>query len=808
MDRTGKPELIYDPNTTASDGAGGFTRSPFPGNIIPQSRFSTVSAKILPLIPSPINSGILNNFLSLGANTFTRDQIDLKMDHSFTDRHRINGFLYVGTQDQVSAPTLPGPLTAALDTQYHSRWARLADDYVISPTIVNHATLGFTREGQFWRSLSADQGWPTQLGLTGVNTGAGNTFPFVSFNDGYSTWDNTNGTKTVGSQVNNAWQFNESLSWLRGAHSLKFGADLRWLQTNGADFFGSQGNFAFSTFETALPTAAGRSSSGSAFASFLLGAVDQGQLNVHQYVPSNRYDYASGFVQDDWKVSRKLTVNLGMRYEIYFPHAEARGNLGGFDPSVPNPGAGGRPGAIAFLGSGPGRSGRTSFADTYYKNFGPRIGFAFTADAKTVVRGGFGVYYAPGNADAGLRGSQSYGYGFNASPVFATPNTGVTPAFNWDNGFPQNFAKPPLIDPTVANNSTVNMIGRGDGRPPYFQNWSFGVQRELLKNLLLEANYVGVKGTRLGNGLIRPNELNPQYLSLGSLLTSAASSPQAQAAGIALPYAGFTGSVAQALRPFPQYLDITNNTNPNGNSTYNALQVKVEKRLSAGFTGILSYAWSKTISDGDIQAGGGPGGQTFYNRSLEKAVADIDVPQAVALSFLYELPVGPGKHFLNHGGAVGKIVGGWEFTAIQQYSSATPIVLTATNTLPLFNSTLRPNAVAGVSQEASYTSFNPAVNRYINPAAFAVPGPFTFGSSARSYDGLRGPFNFNENWGMLKRTTITEKVRLEFRAEFFNVFNRVVLGAPAANISQASFGLISSQANTPRQGQMALKLIF
>jgi hypothetical protein len=198
------------------------------------------------------------------------------------------------------------------------------------------------------------------------------------------------------------------------------------------------------------------------------------------------------------------------------------------------------------------------------------------------------------------------------------------------------------------------------------------------------------------------------------------------------------------LTPAPEFVGVAPSSvftgrlhNPNGNSTYNALQMKMEKRMSNGLTGIVAYAWSKMISDGDIQAGGGPGGQTFYNRRLEKAVADIDVPQALSVSFLYELPFGAGKRFLNYKGVVGKLAGGWEFTAIQQYASATPIVLTATNTLPLFNSTLRPNAVAGVNQEASLSSFNPAVNRYINPAAFSVPAPFTFGTAARSYTGLR-----------------------------------------------------------------------
>ncbi len=808
-DRTGKQQLIYDPATTRSDGAGGSTRDPFPGNIIPVARFSSVSSKILPLLPAPTNGALLNNFIAAGNNSFNRDQVDVKIDHAFSDRNRLSGFAYIGTQTSVNPDILPPPFTTALDTDYHSRWIRLSHDYVISPTIVNHITAGFTREGQFWNSVVANQGWPTKLGLNGVDEGAGNSFPFVSFSDGYTTWANTNGTKTVGEQVNNAWQFSESLNWVHGKHNVKIGGEARLLETNGADFFGSQGNFAFSSFETALPTAAGRSSSGSAFASFLLGQVDRGQLNVLAVVPGNRYRYLAGFIQDDWKVSRKLTLNLGMRYDLYLPRTEAHNNLSSFEPYINNPAAGNLPGAILFLGSGPNRSGMTSFADTDYKDFGPRAGFAYELTEKTVLRGGYGIYYAPGNDTAGLRGSQSYGFGFNASPVFASTDSGITPAFNWDNGFPQNFARPPLVDPTVANNSTAATIGRGDGRPPYFQNWSFGLQRELLPSLTMEADYVGVKGTLLGTGLIRPNELSPQYLSLGNLLTSQVTSPQAQAAGIAIPYPGFTGSVAQALRPYPQYLDITSNTNPNGNSTYHSLQVKAEKRMTAGITGLVAYTWSKSISDGDIQAGGGPGGQTFYNRRLEKGISDTDVPQILAVSFLYELPFGPGKRFLNHGAVVGKIIGGWTFTAIHQYSSGVPVVLTANNTLPLFNSTLRPNAVSGVSQLASNPgTFDPNTERYINPAAFTVPAPFTFGTSARSYTDLRAPFNLNESWGAVKRTAITERVALEFRAEFFNVFNRVVFGAPSANISAANFGLISSQANAPRQGQMALKLQF
>ncbi len=800
----GKPILIYDPTTTTLTASGAYTRTPYPGNQIPQSDYSSVSSKILPLLPQPTNGGNLNNFLALGANSFSRDQVDLKIDHSFTDANRLSGFLYVGRQAQINPDTLPDPFTNGLNTDYNSRWARLSDDWSPSSRLLNHAAFGFTREAQLWNSLAANQNWPTQIGLTGVQTGAGNAFPYVTFNDGYTTWGSTNGTKTVGEQMNNVFQLDDTAGWMRGRHSLKFGADARWLQTNGADYFGSQGNFAFNTLETGLP---GSSSTGSAFASFLLGDVHQGQLNQLTLVPGIRYRYLAGFAQDDWKISRTLTLNLGLRYEIYFPRTEAHDNLASFDPTLPNPGAGNLPGAIEFLGTGAGRSGLTSFANTDYKNLGPRVGFAWAASPETTVHGGYGIYYGPGNADAGLRQSQSFGFGFNASPVFASPNNGVTPAFNWDSGFPQNYVRPPDISPTVVNGSAVTMIGAGDGRPPYFQNWSVGVQHELIANLLVEADYVGVKGTRLGTALIQPNELNPSYLSLGNLLTAPVTSAAAQAAGIPLPYPGFTGSVAQALRPFPQYLTITNLSNPNGDSTYHALQMKMERRISHGLTGVVAYAWSKTLTDADVAAGGGPAGQTYYNRGLEKAVSDTDVPQAVSISFLYDLPFGPGKRFFQHG-ALGKVMAGWTLTNIDQYWAGTPIVLTANNTLPLFNSTLRPNVVSGVPLEMSYSNFNPAVDRYINPAAFAVPASFTFGSAARSYDSLRAPWNLNESVGAVKRMEITERVTLIFRAEFFNVFNRVVYGAPGSNVSLASFGVVSSQSNAPRQGQMALRLEF
>jgi hypothetical protein len=357
-----------------------------------------------------------------------------------------------------------------------------------------------------------------------------------------------------------------------------------------------------------------------------------------------------------------------------------------------------------------------------------------------------------------------------------------------------------------VNGNDVNYIGRGDGRPPYFQSWSLDYQRTVKGGILVDVAYVGNKGTRLGTNLISINEVDPKYLSLGTTLSQQVGSAAAIAAGVSAPYPGFRGSVAQALRPYPQYTNILNRSNPNGNSTYHAGQAKVEKRFSRGLSLLANYTFSKSISDADVQAGGGQAGQTFYNRRLEKAISDNDVPHIVNVSYIYELPFGPGKHFLNKKGVAGMIAGGWSIAGIQQYQSGKPIILTANNTAGLFNGTLRPNLVAGKDLTLPFS--DPARDLYINPAAFAAPAAFTIGSAARSYTNLRGPNFYNESLSLSKRTRVAERMTLLFRGEYFNLLNRTQFAMPAANRSNANFGQISAQANTPRQGQLSLRLEF
>ncbi len=801
--RGANPVVIYDPASTRVDGTG-FTRTAFPGNVIPQARFSTVSRNTLQFIPAPTNAGQLNNFQVVGSQKFDRDVYTIKADHQFSERNRINMFFFINNQSSTAAERLPGALSPALEETRPSRWIRLNHDLLVSNTTLNNFRAGYTREPQIWSRVASGKNYLQTVGLTGTNP-PGDILPRTTFGDGLSNWGDE--VKNKGEQVNNVLQLADTLSHTRGNHSIKFGMDARWMQTNGADLANQQATMAFNSNETALPTAAGRPLSGHSFASFLLGQVDNANYVGVFVVPGNRYRYFSLFFQDDWKATRKLTLNYGLRYEIYFPRVEAHNNFSGFDPMLPNPGAGNLLGAVAFLGEGPGRdNSRTSFADTYYRNFGPRLGFAYQWREKTVVRGGYGLFTGTGNATAGLRSSQRYIYGFNAAPSFATPDVGVTPAFQWDGGLPTNWPRPPFINPTVQNGSDVNYIGSGDGRPPYFQNFQLSVQQELAARIMVEAAYVGVKGTRLGNNLMTWNQVDPKYLSLGSTLTQNISSPAAIAAGIQKPYPSFNGSVAQALRQYPQYLSVSNNSNPNGSSTYHALQMKVNKRMGMGLALLGSYTWSRSISDGDIAAGGGPGGQDFFNRRLEKAISTNDVPHVVALSYTYELPLGPGRKYLSKKGALGHVVGGWQFTGIHQYQSGRPVALTANNTLPLFNSVLRPDAVAGA--ERTRTVVNPLADLWINPAAFAAPVGFHFGNAARSYSDVRAPGFLNESFGLIKRTPLTERVNLTFRAEFFNAFNRTVFGAPVGNVSAGNFGRVNSQANTPRQGQLALRVDF
>lgn len=810
-DSSGNVIPIYDPASTQSDLANPslITRTPFAGNLIPKSRMSKVALNTVPLLPSLTYPDRLNfNTLAAGGAVADRDTYTIKLDHNFSPRSMLSGSFNRVLHDYITAaPLLAMPFTQNAHAVPKTILFRLSHNYTISPTLVNHAGFSINR----WRTLTTgmsygtDQ-WPQKIGLTGVEQ---NFFPTFNFStDGLQQLAASFGTRGGFT----SYLYNDTVSWIHNRHSLKFGFDFRMEGLNEHNFANSSGTFTFHRRETGLPSI---TNSGQAFASFLVGAVDSGSLRLPSSLET-RYHYYALFVQDDFRVSSRLTLNLGLRWEVQQPPTEAQDRQSSLDPALANPGAGGFPGALVFAGSGQGRTGRRTFADTWFGGFGPRVGFAYQLTQKTALRGGYGISYLPGTLNGGGGGSIPNTQGFTASPSFSTADQGITPAFYIDGGFPQNFARPPFLNPSFANAQGITFIPRDNGRLPYMQNWSFNVQRELPAEMLLDVAYSASKGTRLlADNIFSLNQLNPQYLSLGSLLNANILSAQAVAANIKQPFAGFAtllgsrATVGQSLRPFPQFTGVTYFQPPAGNSTYHSLQAKFEKRFSKGLLFLASYTWAKTLTDT------GANGQTFleqsgqdnYNRRLEKSLSPNDIPHVFAYSAVYELPFGPGKAFLNQRGALGKLVGGWQISGVLRYQSGIPLGVGVNNTSGLFNPTLRPNRVLG--QPVSLSFSDPAKDRYANVNAFSVPTPFSLGNSSRVVGDLRGPGYYNEDVALWKDTKLGERVRVQLRGEAFNVFNRVVFAAPSLNLSNTTqFGIISGQDNRPRQMQLSLRLEF
>ena len=744
-DRTGNLIPIYDPATTRADGMGGFTRDPFPGNIIPEDRFSAISRKAVGFYPDPERSGIVDNFLEKVVNQTNKDNFTIKADHRITSVHNVSVTLNrehnptVQCSNPCFSPEDVGA-TSIRDLDFNQSLARATYDWIVSPTVLLHLTAGVNRQGFISNFRHTGFMWAERLGLKGVlGNGPFPTIempPFIHLgNRGLGTDDALQGTNL---------HYTESLSLVRGRHNFKFGAEQRYLRTDHRRPTNS-GRFFFSRNETAFPgqirnpitgaLADGRSVTGNSFASFLLGWVDRADHHVQEFAGASRFGYYGAYFQDDIKFTRNFTLNLGIRWDLYLPMYGVHDNYSIMDPSVSNPGAGGLPGAMIFAGFGPGRVGRRRLTPPIsWNNYAPRLGLAWSVTPNWVMRAGYGISYF-GPASAGTGSIREYNVGFAAEPLVRSTDNGVTPAFLWDDGFPF-FVRPPFIDPVTANGGQTSLWDPNASEPAYTQSWHFTVQRQLAPGWLLDAAYVASKGTRLNSGAINANQVHPSFLALGNLLTKPIDDSEVAAAGFRPPYPDFEGSLAQALRPFPQYLFVGTSANlvsipllggaQIGNSTYHSLQLKLEKQFSKGLFLLASYTWSKYITDASSSMGGffGTTARDHYNRRLAKSLSPGNLPQRLAIAFNYELPIGPGKPFAeNATGPVGKLLGGWHLNGVLDYASGDPITVEIANALPLFNDLNLPDVVPGVPQTLDA---NEPGAQYLNPQAFAVPPPFTF----------------------------------------------------------------------------------
>ncbi len=833
---------IYDPTSQTTNASGAVTRTPFANNQIPKSLFDPLSVKSLSVfqgegvgILKP-NSGALpgsvgyvtNNYLiTSGSSVTPYTKFSVKGDHVISANDRISGFFGYNRQGRypgaAGPDTLPGLYSTYQTLDQASDVYRMTWDHTFRPNLFNHFYAGANNWRQTNVSLNVAKGpWKDKLCIPNVPD-CNENLPIISFSNGYTTW----GAQSYNGSENTIYGFHDDMSWIKGKHQLKFGGMYQLNHYNGFGHAVLSGLAGFSFTGTGLPgntnfAAAG----GNPFASFLLGRADSGRIDTIRFI-GQQWPYYAGYFQDDWRVTPKLMLNLGLRWETTLPPRALDDQFSDFSPTLPNPGAGNIPGALVFAGSGQGRVGSRTIADGYYKALGPHIGFAYSLNSKTVVRGSYALSYGAITTVAG----STHQVGFVQILNFVNNSNGIQPTFIYSQG-PPPWVKPPFIDPSFANGGTAYWWQNGEAtRPPAFSSMNLSVQRQLGSTLVLEASYNGSLGSRLQSGLLNYNQVPTNYLNtLGAgLLTQQFDSAAAVAAGIRAPYPGFRATwgqgstVAQALRPFPQYnlIDtLTGGGDHSGHSTYHAGILRLEKRYANGLNFQTSYVFSKIITDSDTYSPSTANGAAdMYNRRLEKSIGRYDVTHSYKLGLIYELPVGKGKRFLSSGIAAA-ILGNWRVSSINTYASGLPIALGTTVTQPIFAGRTVPYATSydGWRAPTSGGSFDPSVDKFFVPYG---SGPFPAQGSGTPFNGIGNMTRYNpkirlfpslnENISLAKTFVIHEKVRLDFRAEAFNAFNRVRFGTGSSTLQSQTFGTLTTNSdllNIPRQMQFALKLYF
>ena len=852
--RNGVLVPIYDPASIRPSAPGSATnvRDPFPGNVIPLARFSQVAVRYIGLRPAgmlPNTSSrsidpVQNYFTQQGSAVNPWNKGSFRLDHALTSKDRLSLLFLKGQYDNGygadGPPGLPVPLNGSSINTFYNTSYRVAWDRTMSSSVINSLRASYQREMQWlatMNSIDPNAHWNDILKIPNT-PGPDRALTQLSFTS-YTGWSGSSWGLDRGGNVN----LTDDLTFIRGVHTFKAGgfyAKDRW---DGGGQHRPNGSFTFSQLATSIPNDQ-TNNSGNAFASFLLGYPSTDGLETPRLV-RQVYQYFGGYFQDDWKVTPRLTLNLGLRYEYTTPVGGgafinlktwedlSAGTLAGFmnfDPTVPNPGAGGRLGAVIFSGDGPGRTPGSLF-DAYKKAWAPRLGLAYRLNSKTVVRAyGGRVYAAVKTTGAsthfdGLILNTNYSSSDNSQYDFPTLlDKGITP-----------FKYPPFIDATIDNDTTTSFWQRSDsGRPSTLDSWNVDIQRELTSSSVLTVSYYGSKGTHLASSLKNFDQIDPKYITqfanqLGgatpytsaiNFLKSSVTSASAKALGIAIPYPGFTSTVQRALSPFPQYQSIlTNGGQPQsvgeraGNSTYHAMVVKFDKRYSNGLTLLLSYTLSKQISDSDsaLISTGGP--LDTYNPRLEKGLSATDQTHDSRFAFSYDLPVG-NKKKLNLGSRLlDTAFGEWNVAGFFTYASGFPLSV---------SSGLSPIGTGSRVYITSYDNwrapvagdkFDPAVDVWFNKNAFnqGYSADFlngNFGNASRNNPKLRSPWNFNENFSLAKNFPVTERVKIAFRFEGFNVLNRVRWGGANGTLSSTTFGKVTTQGNTPRRMQASLKVSF
>jgi len=764
----------------------------YAGNIIPPNTFDAVAENLLASYPLPAASGQANNFSRIANEPDNQDQFDIRLDHRFSSRDQIFG-RYSYFRDFTSPVTAfaNGSGTVAAGSLATGPQATVAQSVVanyqhaFSPTLFNEARFGYTRRHVERAALLLSSPPSESLGLPGIPTNG-------AFNNEFPTFLIA-GFQQLGPPPNTDSSFRtdvvelaDTASWQHGRHTIKFGVDNRISRLDVLQPPSPTGSFTFSTLFTNL---SGVTGTGNALASFLLGQVQQFSIDIQQTVLQPRAWFQEWFVQDDWKLTSRLTMNTGTRYTLNFPSTEANDRGAVFNLQTQE---------LQYLGQdGFSHSAR----QLHWKDFGPRLGISYLLTKKTVLRSGYGLAFFD---QAGITTPFTIPqFPFVQTAAQATLDN-KTPAFVLANG---PAVQPVGPTPDAGLGQGVFSVDRGLSSG-YVQQWNLTLQRELTPSLSFEVAYVGSKATHLGVPDVNLNQLTVDQLALGSALTQTVPNPLFGQVPPSSSIGGPTISQAQLLKPYPRFTNVALFRNNVGNSDYHAVQAKLEKRFSRGLTFLVSYTRSKLIDDAssvfDASIFTGPIANfpvaDSFNRRLEQDVSNGDIPNYFVASWVYELPIGPG-HTLHPSGVLGKFTNGWQISGIATVESGIPLALTQTTNFNAFAGfgTQRPNCVGDPAPDHATTA------AYFNPAAFAIAPQFTLGTCSRNP--VRGPSYQDADLAFIKHTNITERYALDFRTEIFNLTNTPPLNAPNVVFGSAAFGTITS-AGDPRVIQLALKLNF
>ncbi len=821
VDGSGKPIPIFDPTTGQQFQYQGRL------NVIDPARISAISKSILPSIPDPDRPGLTNN-KNYVPNAFPNvdHNVGFTVDHSLTAKQSLhyaqwrNSFTSTGFDHAPIVPT-SNILQSAKNNPALGSVFLLNYVNAVTPKLV--ATAGVSWIGEINNQYNVKHG----VSFPGVAANPiSDIFPNVTWNgqNAPTEWGTSSGwtqsiNRKLGIAAVNNWL------WIRGRHTFNIGGEARRSYQDDNECQACGGQFDFRQRNTADPARLG--TTGSAFASFLLGQVDSAD-RIFANELSLRNLLIAPYIQDDIKLSPKLTVNVGLRWDIMLPFTEKKNQIVFLDPNAPNAVAGGLPGVATRFS--PASRGVTR-ADIHFRNFGPRLGFAYAINDKTVVQAGYNLAYLNGGAYEYGTSKVATSYGNLLQGVFTSNSTGgVTPSFgSWD-ARPLPSPGPVPLGPALGVGTTIRAFDpKTSGRAPYLQQWNVNVQRQLPWNTFLQVAYIANRAVHLDGQLNPLSQPDPSILQYGPLLQRQFNKPAdaavLAAAGFKAPYGNFandlsgSSTLAHALSPYPQYSNVYNNFDLSGAASYKSLQFSLEKRFSNGLSFLTSYTLSKSLGNVDSAfATFASLPENKYNQKAEYTVSGNDIRNNTKVSGTYELPIGPGKAFVNNKGITGQIIGGIQVGFILTYQTGTPFGIRE-NSNPLgcsrcFN---RPNEVSGVARGTNYShpgftgSSSQTTNTVFTTNAFVSTGnSFTLGNAVRNYSELRQPGTYNEDVKASKRFALGERANFILEMTYFNLLNRVRFNGPNTNIDDTSnFGKVNAgQRNSARQGQLSGRFTF